>query len=396
MKPIRVTCLHNQGHTAAMALSAVLSLTAIASACNVPVFRFALERWRPDVYRVTLLHRGPLSESQREISRPLEDAQEKGSANFVLQAVDVNKLEKPADNVQGPLTDILNQAWSRVENGQAWLIVQYPTHLGIDVPVWSEPLTQETVARLTGSPLRQELVRRLADGQTAVWLLLESGLADRDNAAAELLEDELKGLEQSLKLPQLTSDPDDQLLSSTPLKVAFSVLRVPRTGVTEDALAGMLVRCEPDLADRTDPIVYPVFGRGRALLPLIGAGITAKNIQDAAAFLVGACSCQVKEQNPGFDLLLSVEWDGLLSQTGQQLTATQTTVRNSLSSGQTQLVPIPSGSREETIEAKAVVASEPDYAASTATHHSWLVAGGLLIGMAAFVVLLSALHAGKS
>src|SRR5204862_3995559 len=113
MKPIRVFCLHSQRHIAAMALFAVLVVTAIASACNVPVFRFALERWRPDVYRVTLLHRGPLSESQREMSRPLEDAQERGSANFVLQAVDVSKLEKPADRDQGPLVETLNQAWSR-------------------------------------------------------------------------------------------------------------------------------------------------------------------------------------------------------------------------------------------------------------------------------------------
>ena len=87
------------------------------------------------------------------------------------------------------------------------------------------------------------------------------------------------------------------------------MLRVPRDDPPSSALVAMLIGSEPDLAERTDPMVFPVFGRGRALLPLIGAGITAKNIHDSAAFLVGPCSCEVKEQNPGFDLLLAADWD---------------------------------------------------------------------------------------
>ena len=41
---------------------------------------------------------------------------------------------------------------------------------------------------------------------------------------------------------------------------------------------------------------------------LVGAGITAENIKDAAAFLAGPCSCEVKRDNPGVDLLLTAEW----------------------------------------------------------------------------------------
>jgi hypothetical protein len=45
------------------------------------------------------------------------------------------------------------------------------------------------------------------------------------------------------------------------------------------------------------------------LYALVGAGITADNIREAGAFLVGACSCEVKRQNPGTDLLMAVDWD---------------------------------------------------------------------------------------
>ena len=165
-----------------------------------------------------------------------------------------------------------------------WLVLQYPPYLRIEIPVWAGPLKQDTVAQLLESPIRRELVSRLADGQTAVWLLLESGQPERDNAAADLLAAELRVLEEELKLPELTTSPDDELLSATPLKIAFSVLRVPRDSADEQALAGMLVRCEPDLADRTDPIAFPVFGRGRVLLPLIGAGITPRTFTTSPSF----------------------------------------------------------------------------------------------------------------
>ncbi len=371
---------------------AAFSLVAVALACNVPVFRFALERWRPDSYRITVLHRGPLGEAERELLRPLEELRNKTQANLDFRAIDI--LEPANTPIEAAITSspLPAELISQVKDGKPWLVVQYPEYLRIEVPVWNGPLNREAIERLVDSPVRKELVRRLVEGQTAVWLLLESGDKDRDAAVADLLAEEIPGLERNLKLPELTSEPDDELLAKTPFKVAFSVLRVPRDAELELALAGMLIRCEPDLADRSDPMIYPVFGRGRAMLPLIGAGITAKNIQDSAEFLVGPCSCQVKELNPGFDLLLSADWNDLLSQDGQQLTAIQSR-RLAPASGDAELVPIPAGSRESLVVTEAGVKSDAE---PGATRESWLITGGIWLGVAAFVVLISAMHAGKS
>ena len=46
----------------------------------------------------------------------------------------------------------------------------------------------------------------------------------------------------------------------------------------------MLVHAEDDLPGRKDPMVFPVFGRCRSLLPRIGLGINTKNIEDDGAF----------------------------------------------------------------------------------------------------------------
>ena len=220
------------------------------------------------------------------------------------------------------------------------------------------------------SPARQELIHRLADGQTAVWLLLESGQQEQDDAAAALIEAELKKLEQELELPELTTAPEDSLLTSAPLAVGFSLLRVQRDDPAEQALVAMLIDSESDLAERTDPMVFPVYGRGRALWGLIGPGITAKNIHDSASFLVGPCSCEVKELNPGFDLLLAADWDELLAQGGIPLTAVET--KTTAPPAEPELVPIPTGF--DSVPAESVVITEVTYGPAIST---WFLIGGV-------------------
>ena len=39
-----------------------LALSTVAVACQVPVFRYAIERWNPDRYRILALSAGPLAE----------------------------------------------------------------------------------------------------------------------------------------------------------------------------------------------------------------------------------------------------------------------------------------------------------------------------------------------
>ncbi len=43
--------------------------------------------------------------------------------------------------------------------------------------------------------------------------------------------------------------------------------------------------------------------------PYIGKGITPDNLVEVVSFLAGACSCLVKEQNPGVDLLVKWDWE---------------------------------------------------------------------------------------
>jgi hypothetical protein len=320
----------------ALVIALALSVVTAAWACNVPVFRFALEKWRPDPYQAVLFHRGELAADQRAVVQPLADLVEQTRGNVALRLVDVNQLQAAGDEGKAD-ADLFA---SLGEVSLPALAVQYPAHLKIAKPVWSGAPTSEAVGGLVDSPVRQELIRRLVDGQTAVWLFLESGNKEQDDLAAGLVEGQLTILEQELELPELTDAPEDAIAAKAPLQIAFSLLRVRRDDPAEQALVAMLLGSESDLAERTDPMAFPVYGRGRALWALVGAGITEKNVRDSAGFLVGPCSCEVKELNPGFDLLLSADWDVLLSADGTPLTAEATSEKEP---AKAEFVPIPTG-----------------------------------------------------
>ena len=53
---------------------------------------------------------------------------------------------------------------------------------------WQASVTAENAARLVDSPLRQEIARRLLDGQSAVWVLLECGDGQAGGLAGRLEE----------------------------------------------------------------------------------------------------------------------------------------------------------------------------------------------------------------
>lgn len=343
----------------------VLLTFAAAQACNVPVFRYALEHWSGDSYRLLVFYRGQLTDAEQQLLKTLEADEQQPSTNVSLRRVNTEDIDDEADR----------KLFESESNPQLpRIVMQYPQHLKIEAPVWSAPLNSESVTSLLNSPVRDELIRRLKDGETAVWLLLECGERDKDEAAAQRLETELKKLQQELKLPELTDAPSDALLDGPPLRVEFSLLRVARTA-EEAALVATLLHAEPDLAEESEPLVFPVFGRGRALLPLLGAGITAENIQTSASFLVGPCSCQVKEQNPGFDLLLSANWG---FPTATETTETLASTNGSGTSPVAEFVPIPSG---------APAAAAP----SAATQASPAVSSKSILPLVFAVCLLSAI-----
>jgi hypothetical protein len=384
-------------------------------ACDVPVFRYALERWEAIPYRLIVLHREPLKDADREIVESLSKAtqDEEQPVNLTVQAADLSQ-EKP-EWAQALYKHLESPALPCAVLLQADLAAMYAgPNQGPPggTVVWSGPLEKNLQQRLLDSPARREIARRLLKGDSAVWLLLESGDKAKDDTAAETISASLKELQEGLKLPDDgTSDNPDgakpasddvaniDVSEGVPLKVAFSVLKLSRTDPAEEMFIKMLLatQTEPQAAqsepettgdaeakkdgeekkseektadaeakkadvpaaqtaadnkpadnkptdaegDKTaskkaegqpkaaeadakqagspsspseiEPTVFAIFGRGRVLGALAGKEIEADSIAGGCEFLTGDCSCMVKDNRPGTDLLMAVNWDKMLA-----------------------------------------------------------------------------------
>jgi hypothetical protein len=272
-----------------------------ADACSIPVFRYALERWQPAPYEVVVFHKGPLGDDARALAARFEGP--KTPVNVAFTAVDLDG--KPDEEHL--------KLWGAQPKGATlpWLVVRYPDAGEKDPPLRACPFTEANVATLLGSPLRRQMAEALTQGETAVFLVVESGDPKADAAALELLDKELARLQKTAKLPE-KSDEGPQLRYAVPVKVSFKVLRLSRRDAAEADLLRQVLGSEEGLAAARGPIVCPVFGRGRLLCALHGDEIGPEQLGRVATFLCGACSCRVKELNPGVDLLLAADWTALL------------------------------------------------------------------------------------
>ncbi len=278
-----------------------LSLWLAASggfACSVPVFRYALELWESDPYTIYLMHDGNQAEQINEAEVFLDpyaklDALDTMRINLADPRVE-EAIKRRGILPAGPLPRVV-----------ATLPRAYSPK---SVVVMDEPLTPGNLQRLVDSPVRRELARRLLDGESAVWLLLESGDPAKDDAMEKQLQAQLDKLENEIKLPEL--EPEDMRnfeLQLDSLRIEFSILRFSRTDPAETLLIQTLLLSKPD-PSLPDPMVFPVFGRGRKLASFSEDTITEDNISQATWFLTESCSCEIKESNPGMDLLIPIDW----------------------------------------------------------------------------------------
>lgn len=278
-------------------------------ACSVPVFRYALERWPAAPYDGVVVCKGELDDRGRELlSRLAGQKVPRGSfVNLTVRTVDprANTLEA----LPGAVTFL-------PPGKPPAFVLRYPEEAAQRGVVWSGPLSESSVGQLLDSPMRRRIVQQLISGDSAVWILLESGDPERDNASARLLQTRLEHAQRTLTLPKPESGEDPTDLTVThELKVAFSLIRLARDDRSEEVLVRLLLGSEDDLDDTREPMAFPIYGRGRLLYAMIGKGINPETIDEACAFLTGPCSCVVKEQNPGLDLLLSADWDRLVPRT---------------------------------------------------------------------------------
>ena len=273
-----------------LAITVALLTAPFTQACSVPVFRYALDRWPADAFHLD----APAAVLREE---PIAgDLRGDGGVRLNIEAL--------------PRTDATASREARLT---------FPVESGEAAELWKGELNAAAYRTLVDSPARSEIARRVLAGESAVWVLVESGDRDADAALAGLLSERITFIERTAQLPVIRpDDPSSQIGPGPKLGIKFSLLRVARSDEREHTLIALLAGPNGLFAfPPAKPFAALVFGRGRVLGAWTQEKLTAELADGAGKFLLSACSCEAKRMNPGWDLLLRVNWDSELEKIAQ-------------------------------------------------------------------------------
>jgi len=137
------------------------------------------------------------------------------------------------------------------------------------------------------SPLLAKIANELKGGKLCVLLHLRTGKKSENNHSADIL---------------------NKYLSTSILKDIIPVIQLDADDERENMFIKILLNVESDLPYINEPMLFGILGRFRILEPLVGKGITTENINYLIQFLSADCSCIIKTQMPGIDMLYYNKW----------------------------------------------------------------------------------------
>ncbi|HLN56676.1 MAG TPA: hypothetical protein VK207_11820 [Bacteroidales bacterium] len=146
----------------------------------------------------------------------------------------------------------------------------------------------EQLDGLVSSPAREKIAGEIMKGKLCVMVYLNSGIKEKDE----------KGMAELKKA-----------IAASPYSAIVPVVSIDRNDPAEKHFISMLLNVEADLKGFREPMLFGVFGKFKALEPLVSNGITAENVNYMLEFLTADCSCLIKDDLPGTDILYSGKWD---------------------------------------------------------------------------------------
>ena len=154
--------------------------------------------------------------------------------------------------------------------------------------IFSKYYNSSELQHLSVSPLRDKIAAELMSGKLCVMLYLKTGDPQKDDPVLQLI---------------------NRTVTVSPFREIIPVIGLERNSLEEKHLVSMLLNVESDLKDINEPMLFGVFARFKALEPLVSKGITSENINLMIDFLTADCSCLIKDELPGTDILYTNNWE---------------------------------------------------------------------------------------
>lgn len=228
----------------------------ISLACTTKVSEWVLLNADPDKYLLVYFHKDEISESVKKQNLELENHFK--SANILLKPMQRNEIEKPY--------------YALYSNNR--LIAEFTN--------------KNELLNITTSPMRENVAHELMSGKLCVMLYLKCGNQEKDKQGLQVL---------------------NSSVAASPFADVISVRELDRKSMEESQLVSMLLNVESDLKEIQEPMLFGIFGKFRALEPLLAKGITHENINLMIDFLTADCSCLIKDDLPGTSILFNGKWE---------------------------------------------------------------------------------------
>jgi hypothetical protein len=232
-------------------LAAILSL-----ACTTRVSEWVLLNTLPNQYTLVCYHNGPVTQALAKQNS--EIAESIKPANIRFRTVPKQDINKPF--------------YELFYNDRSFSKYDSPAVL----------------KGLTSSPLREKVASELLAGKLCVMVYLKTGNKEKDDKGYLTLR---------------------KTLESSPFGEIISVTELTRKSLEEAHFVSFLLNVEDDLKTINEPMLFGVFGKFKALEPLLGKGLTEENINLMIDYLTAECSCLIKDDLPGTDILFTNKWD---------------------------------------------------------------------------------------
>ena len=232
-------------------LSAVLSL-----ACTTKVSEWVLLNALPNEYVLAYYHKDAITEAVKQHNS--EISAEIKSANIQFR----NVLKKDID--------------------QPYYALYYNNRLFGRYNDFRE------LNDIAVSPLRQKIASELMAGKLCVMLYLKTGDPQKDEPGLQIVR---------------------KTVAASPFGETITIIDLSRTSTEEQHFVSMLLNVESDLKDIQQPMLYGIFAKFKALEPLVAKGISEGNINLMVDFLTADCSCLIKDDLPGTDILYAGSWE---------------------------------------------------------------------------------------
>lgn len=276
----------------------------IILACKTPVYKYAILNWNErDYYQVLRIYDSTKKQIDidPEVKKQFEGKEYITNVGFI--PIDISQ---DLDQMYGEDFKTFLKANMGDKTAPFHIIMNPRKNV-----IYNGDLKADDIPKLIMSPKRVELAQKLSIGKIML-ILVESTDAEKNKKAIDEIKKGIKkSIDIELDIRSQGEDPTAPPIDKKTLKpIDMEFVTVNPSDANETWFYRQLIKVNPKLEASNEPMVFGIVGRGFVFDQcLVGEYLTEEQIVNMAIFLSGPCSCTVKAENGGVDILTSWDWD---------------------------------------------------------------------------------------